>query len=161
MSPIFQFCEHNMSVGDLSEKQIKDFQEAFRLFDRDHDGNIETSVLGTVIRSLGCNPTNAQIGDIITQLNSPDGLIDFSTFLVIMAKQVQNLDIEGDIKRAWSVFDKEKAGKILTNELRHYLVSVGETLSEDEANAMMAAADPTNSGYIEYNHFLKMMIGVH
>jgi calmodulin len=76
-----------------------------------------------------------------------------------MANQVKNLDIEGDIKRAFAVFDKQGLGKIPTAELRHYLVSIGETLTEEEADAMMKAADPTGTGFIEYDHFLAMMTG--
>lgn len=78
---------------------------------------------------------------------------------MIIAQQVKTLDIEGDIKRAFAVFDKAGTGKIPTAELRHYLVSIGETLTEEEADAMMAASDPTKSGFIEYNHFLSMMLG--
>ena len=65
------------SVDSLTTQQITDFKEAFRLFDRDNDGRIESSVLGTVIRSLGFNPTNAQISDIISEL--PEDPIDFSS----------------------------------------------------------------------------------
>lgn len=48
-------------TGELTEVQIAEFKEAFNLFDRDGDGAIASSELGTVMRSLGWHPTNAQI----------------------------------------------------------------------------------------------------
>lgn len=38
---------------------FSEFKEAFSLFDKDGDGTITTKELGTVMRSLGQNPTEA------------------------------------------------------------------------------------------------------
>ena len=37
----------------LSEEQVAEFKECFSLFDRDGDGTVDTSELGTVMKSLG------------------------------------------------------------------------------------------------------------
>ena len=42
-------------------------QEAFALFDKDGDGTITTKELGTVMRSLGQNPTEAELQDMINE----------------------------------------------------------------------------------------------
>ena len=44
-------------ADNLTEEQIAEFKEAFSLFDKDGDGTITTKELGTVMRSLGQNPT--------------------------------------------------------------------------------------------------------
>lgn len=51
-------------ADQLNEEQIAEFKEAFALFDKNGDGSITTKVslflfqeLGTVMRSLGQNPT--------------------------------------------------------------------------------------------------------
>ena len=44
----------------LTEEQIAEFKEAFFLFDKGGDGTITTKELGTVMRSLGQNPTEAE-----------------------------------------------------------------------------------------------------
>lgn len=54
----------------LSEEQIQEFKEAFSLFDRDGDGNITVTELGTVMKSLGQNPTENELRDMIGEVDS-------------------------------------------------------------------------------------------
>lgn len=44
-------------LDGLTEEEIDEFQEAFRLFDKDGNGTITTKELGIAMRSLGQNPT--------------------------------------------------------------------------------------------------------
>lgn len=46
------------------------FLEAFSLFDKDGDGTITTKELGTVMRSLGQNPTEAELQDMINEVDA-------------------------------------------------------------------------------------------
>ena len=48
-------------VRNLTKEQIQEFKEAFSLFDKDGDGTITTKELQTVMRSLGQNPTDAEL----------------------------------------------------------------------------------------------------
>lgn len=50
-----------------------EFKEAFSLFDKDGDGTITTKELGTVMRSLGQNPTEAELQDMINEVDA-DGV---------------------------------------------------------------------------------------
>lgn len=52
-------------ADQLTEEQIAEFKEAFSLFDKDGDGTITTKELGTVMRSLGQNPTEAELQDMV------------------------------------------------------------------------------------------------
>ena len=42
-----------------------EIKECFTLYDRDGDGKITCQELGTVIRSLGQNPTEAEVEEIV------------------------------------------------------------------------------------------------
>uniref|UniRef100_A0A8W7P0Y8 EF-hand domain-containing protein n=1 Tax=Anopheles coluzzii TaxID=1518534 RepID=A0A8W7P0Y8_ANOCL len=58
------------SADQLTEEQIAEFKEAFSLFDKDGDGTITTKELGTVMRSLGQNPTEAELQDMINEVDA-------------------------------------------------------------------------------------------
>ena len=59
-----------LQADQLTEEQIAEFKEAFSLFDKDGDGTITTKELGTVMRSLGQNPTEAELQDMINEVDA-------------------------------------------------------------------------------------------
>ncbi|XP_020916584.1 calmodulin-like, partial [Exaiptasia diaphana] len=92
---------------ELTEEQIAEFKEAFSLFDKDGDGTITNTELGTVMRSLGQNPTEAELQDMINEVDiDGNGLIDFPEFLHMMARKIKESDTEEEIREAFRVFDK-------------------------------------------------------
>ena len=55
-------------------------------------GNITTKELGTVMRSLGQNPTEAELQDMINEVDADgNGTIDFPEFLNLMARKMKVL----------------------------------------------------------------------
>uniref|UniRef100_A0A671MP34 Calmodulin n=1 Tax=Sinocyclocheilus anshuiensis TaxID=1608454 RepID=A0A671MP34_9TELE len=117
----------------LNETKIADFKEAFSLFDKDGDGTITTKELGTVMRSLGQNPTEAELQDMINEVDADgNGTIDFPEFLTMMARKMKDTDSEEEIREAFRVFDKDGNGYISAAELRHVMTNLGEKLTDEE-----------------------------
>merc|ERR1719401_1086020 len=80
-------------ADQLTEEQIAEFKEAFSLFDKDGDGTVTTKELGTVMRSLGQNPTEAELQDMINEVDAEgNGTIDFPEFLSLMARKMKDTD---------------------------------------------------------------------
>ena len=52
---------HNAGFTDFKIHQVRELQEAFSLFDLDGGGDIDAKELGTVMRSLGSNPSDAEV----------------------------------------------------------------------------------------------------
>ena len=109
-------------VDQLTEEQIAEFKEAFSLFDKDGDGTITTKELGTVMRSLGQNPTEAELQDMINEVDvDGNGTIDFPEFLSLMARKMKDTDTEEELIEAFKVFDRDGNGLISAAELRYSL----------------------------------------
>ena len=49
---------------------ISEFREAFAMFDKDGDGTIDITELGTVMRSLGQTPTEDELTEMIHEADA-------------------------------------------------------------------------------------------
>lgn len=54
-------------VNSLSKEQIAEFKDAFLVYDKDGDGTMSIKELGSVMRSLGQNPTEQELQDMINE----------------------------------------------------------------------------------------------
>lgn len=146
------------ATAKLTQEQIAEFKEAFVLFDSDGDGNISSKELGTVMRSLGQNPTEAEIKDMMAEVDTDgNGTIDFDEFCSMMQKKMHQLESPEEIEAAFKVFDKNGTGIISAAELRHIMTSLGEKLTDEEADKMIKEADPDDDGQINYHEFVLAM----
>jgi calmodulin len=144
---------------NLTPEQIAEFREAFNIFDKDGDGRITAKELGTVMRSLGQNPSEAELQDMVNQVDlDGNGTIEFDEFLYMMSRQMRDGDTEEDIKAAFRVFDKDGDGKITTAELTHIMNNLGEPLTQEEVDEMIAQADTNKDGIIDYAEFVHLML---
>ncbi|KAF8039671.1 hypothetical protein BT93_B2014 [Corymbia citriodora subsp. variegata] len=146
-------------ADQLTDEQISEFKEAFSLFDKDGDGCITTKELGTVMRSLGQNPTEAELQDMINEVDADgNGTIDFPEFLNLMARKMKDTDSEEELKEAFRVFDKDQNGFISAAELRHVMTNLGEKLTDEEVDEMIREADVDGDGQINYEEFVRVMM---
>ncbi|KAF3393951.1 Calmodulin [Penicillium rolfsii] len=154
-------------ADSLTEEQVSEYKEAFSLFggysackqDKDGDGQITTKELGTVMRSLGQNPSESELQDMINEVDADNnGTIDFPEFLTMMARKMKDTDSEEEIREAFKVFDRDNNGFISAAELRHVMTSIGEKLTDDEVDEMIREADQDGDGRIDYNEFVQLMM---
>ena len=65
---------------------LPEFKEAFGLFDKNADGCISASELGTVMRSLGQNPTEPELQDMVNEVDA-DGRSRFQAIISFSIEQ--------------------------------------------------------------------------
>jgi len=142
---------------ELTDDQVASMREAFSLFDTDGDGRIAPSELGILMRSLGGNPTQAQLKEIVTaeSLNAP---FDFPRFLDLMKKHMKPEPFDRQLRDAFKVLDKDSTGVVSVSDLRHVLTSIGEKLDPAEFDEWIREVDVSADGTIKYEDFILRMV---
>ncbi|KAL4238012.1 Calmodulin-3 [Mactra antiquata] len=140
-------------MASLSPEKIAEYKETFALFDKDGDGTINSSELGTAMRAMGVNPTQGELDGMIKEVDQDgNGTIDFKEFCEMMEKKLEESgDQEEEMREAFKVFDKDGSGTISAEELRHVMVNMGEQLTEEEVEEMIKEADSDGNGEIDYH----------
>lgn len=84
--PSFQL---KMERQHFTRDELDHYREAFSLYDTHDKGYITTKELGALIRSLGQNPTESEVAEMINEVDSDkNGLLEFEEFIAIMSKRM-------------------------------------------------------------------------
>jgi len=142
-------------MSGLDEKKKARYQECFNYNDKKGKGTIESKDLGLVMRSLGLNPTEAELKDFTTEAGAT---LTFDQFLKYATKPLKTNPSEEEMREAFKVFDKDGQGFLSAAELRHIMTNLGERLSKEELEEMIKEADTNKDGNINYASFVKLML---
>ena len=148
------------NITNLTEMEIALYKEAFQIFDKHSEGYISTKELGTIFNSLGINISEEDLIEIITIYDNEqnNNMIDFITFLDIIAKKKDDIYKEEDLINAFRIFDKEGNGKISIKELRYVMMSSGVDFNENYIKDIINESNVDNDEFIDYHKFIKLLI---
>ncbi|KAL4237920.1 hypothetical protein ACF0H5_002630 [Mactra antiquata] len=140
----------------LTEEQLADFQRAFDLFDPDGDGTITTLELGTIMRVIGQNPTEAELQDMVNEVDEDgNGTIEFDEFVKMMASKTNSK--EDFTQETFAVFDPDKKGYITADALKRVMANLGEDLPDDVIQEMINKVDTDGDGKVGFEEFVAML----
>ncbi|CAN1173590.1 Probable calcium-binding protein CML17 [Linum perenne] len=150
----------------MEETQIADLREIFRSFDRDSDGSLTQLELGSLLRSLGLNPSPDQLDALIKSADTnSNGTVEFSEFLALVAPDLVGKNSaeeeerekspysEEQLKQLFRMFDRDGNGYITAAELAHSMAKLGHALTVEELNGMITEADTDGDGRISFSEF--------
>eukprot|EP00093_Oithona_nana_P004586 04586.XXX_2860_8014_1 [CDS] Oithona nana genome sequencing. len=120
----------------FSEEDKETIRNAFYLFDRDGNGTISADELGTLLRTLGQEPSEAEVEEILSVLDAnKSGAIEEEEFMRIIEERafMPTEHQEESYRAAFRVFDKDNSGKISPEELKSVLTDdfIALAFSED------------------------------
>ncbi|XP_052056628.1 dynein regulatory complex protein 8 isoform X3 [Apodemus sylvaticus] len=127
-------------VAELHKK----IKEAFEVFDHESNNTVDVREIGTIIRSLGCCPTEGELHDFIAEEREmllgcllpgveeeePTGYIRFEKFIPVMTRVLVERRYrpiaEDVLLRAFEVLDPTKRGFLTKDELVKYMTEEGQ-----------------------------------
>lgn len=82
----------------MFQEELQEFAQAFKMFDKDGNGTINTKELGVAMRTLGLNPTEDELLNIVNEFDvDGNGKIDFPEFCQMM--RVMNKETDQELIR--------------------------------------------------------------
>lgn len=144
----------------LSNEKMTELREAFMLFDYSKSGRIFARDIGPVIRSVGLKPSEAEIQSIMAEVQQMGGEVDLSALVQLIHLKVTNPPIEKpeDLREIFRLYDKEGRGLVSVAEMRHLLTSVGEKLTDDEADQLLRMSGCVQGGMVQYDKFVQVIL---
>jgi calmodulin len=143
----------------LTQNMVRELEEAFFLFDYDKDGKITSREVGAAVRSVGLNPTEVELKEMINDVNSIGGTVDVSNLCQIITKRVRELKTTPEeLKDAFQVFDKQGTGMISVHDLKLSLTTLGERLTDEELDELIREVDQDGEGMVNYEDVVRVLL---
>ncbi|KAJ9479772.1 Cell division control protein 31 [Pseudozyma hubeiensis] len=150
---------HHHIDAALTDEQRQEIKEAFELFDTDKDGAIDYHELKVAMRALGFDLKKAEVLKLLRDHDKTNsGLLEWDDFNKIMSERIASRDPMEEIRKAFSLFDDDGTGKISLRNLKRVAKELGETLDDDELQAMIDEFDLDQDGEINENEFIQIMM---
>lgn len=157
--------EREFNKQQKIEKQVGEW---LKVFERDNAGVIDVREVGTVIRAMGLNPTEADVLEIIEKIeeDSSVGFVKSPKLKEILMQilmsnefkgKIVSRDPEGAILKAFEVLDREGKGFIPSEYLKELLTSMGERFNGEEITEMINAAADPETGNVFYEDFAAIL----
>lgn len=155
---------------ELTKEQIEVLEDAFNLFDKDGNHEIDKYELKEIMRALGFNPTPDEVDQMIKEVDEDgSGKIELDEFIHMMEKKLlQERDIKEEIKKAFKFFieltqdenddSEEPPDNINLERLKKVAEVLGEVnIDEGLFQKMIEVADRDNDGVVHIDDFMRIM----
>ncbi|XP_012660432.1 myosin light polypeptide 6-like [Otolemur garnettii] len=114
------------------------------------------------MKALSQNPINGQVLKVLGNPKSDEmnvKVLDFEHFLPVLQTVAKNKDqgTSENYTEGLRVLDKEGNGTVMGAEIWHVLVTLGEKMTEEEAEMLVAGHEDSN-GCINYEELVRMML---
>merc|ERR1712159_103224 len=107
--------------------------------------------------ALGLKTEEGELEGMVNEVDvDGSGSIEFTEFLTLMSRKMKASDTEEEMRKAFTLFDKNGDGFISPAELRVVMANVDENIDDEEVYGMIRIADLDGDGQISYDEFVKI-----
>ena len=145
-------------VNNLSENEIKNLRDAFRLIDKDNSGMISVEELKKVLGDLGYQHNEADFQGIMQTFNEETGEeeINYSEFIAATLDRKIYLNKE-KLFAAFKHFDIHNSGTITVDSLKEVMARGGRKFTNEVLEDWINEINRGRNGKITFEEFYEMM----
>ncbi|XP_047218719.1 dynein regulatory complex protein 8-like isoform X1 [Girardinichthys multiradiatus] len=135
----------------------------FQLFDYENNNTVDVREIGTIIYSLGCFPTQADIREFIAEVEEDNSeIVHLEKFLPAMTKVLLENKFppipRTKILQAFKVLDRDQNGYLQPEELTKYMMEKGEPFTQGEMDEMLKTHTHRQENVIYYPKIIDKLI---
>ena len=138
----------------FDQNQIQEFKEAFNMIDQNSDGFVDKEDLHDMLASLGKDPTDEYLEEMVKMSPGP---INFTMFLTLFGEKLNGTDPEDVINNAFACFDEDGNGKVHEELLKEALTTMGDRFTEDQVDDVLRDAPIDKDGYLDFTKFTHIL----
>lgn len=139
-------------------EEIIELKEAFDLIDIDASGSIDIKEFQKIVEEYGIEAKSSALLELIAEVDSDgSGQIEFNEFFNLISGDLSNENSKAEVKRVFSVFDKEKTGFISFANLRQLVDDLGLQLSDETLKRLIEKGDSDADKLVSFDDFYFIM----
>ncbi|KAK8942657.1 hypothetical protein KSP39_PZI009012 [Platanthera zijinensis] len=117
--------------------------------------------MNVIMKSIGQSSSNIVLEELMNKFDDDFRLV-FHLIAENMEKKfiLQEINKEDELSEVFKVFDRDQNGFISAKELKTVMISLGEKLTDEEAEQMIKEADLDGDGKVNYHDFLTTMMSM-
>jgi len=148
-----------MPPTNLTTDELEEIREAFKLFDTDDSGTIDSDELKVAMRAMGFEPKRDEVRRMIAESDREgSGTISFETFQAVMAAKMHTRDPREEAIKAFRLFDDDETGTISLKNLRRVAKELGENMTDEELQMVIDYCDVNARGEIMMDDFCNTIL---
>ena len=129
----------------LTQEQVDEIHEAFKLFDKDGSNNIDTEELKDAMRALGFVYDKKKVKELMEQADKDgSGQIDKEEFVAIMARFISQRNPKDELEKAFKMYDDDDGGTVDQKNLENVAKELEQEVTTDEIRLMLKLGDRLN-----------------
>ena len=126
----------------MDQQLREELEAAFRLFDREEDGQIEVQELSNLLWALGLQPTKQEVEALILEMDADKSeTVDIEEFLATMARKMKEAKEKDEVKEAFTAMDRDMDGVLGREDLVATLTSLGMVVTEEQVGLVCGEPD--------------------
>lgn len=138
----------------FAEYQLSDFADAFKMYDIMGDNFLSSAQLYKALTWLGENPPDAEYAKVLDKVDvEGTDCLTFQNMLDILSHFSHAPITEMELHETFELLDQDRSGTVDAGELKRLMTCVGNALTQEEAEAMIAEADDDCSGEVDFDEF--------